>query len=193
MIATANNLDTLVKVAGTIFRVFGIVSIIFAVLTFILGTKITTENSVTLGFVKLYLSEQFSIHSNLLRIYLVLGLLIVSILCCLIAHAATIVRRILAPIKEGRPFENNIPKYLRQIAWIVLIGGGVSQVIGLVENVILTRVYPIDQLIIPEAITKLEYTYTIDFSFVLIFMVIMFLSYIFSYGQVLQQESDETL
>jgi len=193
MITTAKHLDTFVKVAGTIFRVFGILSIVFAILTLFLGTKMTTENSVTLGFVKLYLSDQFSIHSNLLRIYLVLGLLIVSILCFLTDHATKIVRKILSPIKDGRPFERDIPENLRKIAWIVLIGGSVSQIIGIVENVILSRACPIDQLIVPDAITKLEYTFTMDFGFVLIFMILMFLSYIFSYGQILQQESDETL
>lgn len=52
---------------------------------------------------------------------------------------------------------------------------------------------PAEQIVNMDVISKLEYTFTIDFTFVLAFCIVMFLSYIFSYGQILQKESDETL
>mgnify|MGYP003558602748 CR=1 FL=1 len=53
--------------------------------------------------------------------------------------------------------------------------------------------FDLEKIISSEAISKIEHNYTLDLGFVLVFAVIMFLSYIFSYGQRLQQESDETL
>jgi len=44
-----------------------------------------------------------------------------------------------------------------------------------------------------DAVEKLEYVFTVDFGFVAVFCVLMLLSYIFTYGQALQRESDETL
>ena len=51
----------------------------------------------------------------------------------------------------------------------------------------------VGELFASAAVSKTEFVFTMNFGFVLIACIIFFLSYIFSYGQALQQESDETL
>ena len=114
-------------------------------------------------------------------------------MCFLLAYICKVLGVILAPMKMGRPFEEGTSKLLRKVGYAVLIGGLLSEVIGILARVLLTNAYSIDELFTSAAISKIEFVLTMNFDFVLIACVIFFLSYIFEYGQVLQQDSDETL
>lgn len=193
MVNSAKNLDTIAKVSGVCFRIVGIICIILTVVILAFGNKVNATNSITLGFIKMYLTDKVNINTGYMQLYLAVGLLVVSVLCFMIDFGVKLIRRVLSPMKDGRPFEADIPANLKKMAWVVLIGGAIVQIIGIVERIILINACPVEQIINMDAITKLEYTFTIDFNFVLGFCIIMFLSYIFSYGQILQKESDETL
>lgn len=195
MLRTARNLDTLVRVGGGIARAAAIVCGIFAVLVLVLGEKMYQIGSlsVDLDFITLYLAEEYQTVTQPLILYTIVGLLIAAVLCVVIWRASVVLRRILAPMKEGRPFESDTPANLRKIAWLTLIGGALTQIAGIAERMILTKAFFIEELLSSPAISGIEYNYTLDLNFVLISCVILFLSYIFSYGQQLQQEADETL
>ena len=75
----------------------------------------------------------------------------------------------------------------------VLGCGALVQVVGVIERVLLVKIYPLEQILVSDAIEKIEYVNVVDFTFVIIFAILMLLSYIFAYGQTLQRESDETL
>lgn len=193
MKVAAKNWNIMLKVSGGIFQALGFVCIIFAVLIALFGGRMTSELSVTLDFIKLYLADGVSVNQNFMKMYLILGLLVICVICFMITFAVKIIRKILEPMMEGRPFEEKAPAYLKKVAWIVLAGGILTQIIGIIERVILAQSFPIEQIISTDAIAKIEYTFVFDFSCVIIFCVIMFLSYVFEYGQELQRESDETL
>lgn len=194
-ITTANHLDTTVKICGGFFQAAGIVLLIFAALVLFLGEKMfdTSSLSLDLGFLKLYLAEDYRVVSAPMKNYTVFGLLSGSLLCFLVSYTTGLLRKILEPMRGGRPFEADIPGHLEKIAWIVLIGGIAVQVLGFLQSILLVCAYPMEELFVASAIEKMEYVFTADFTFVLLFCAIRFLSYIFSYGQNLQQESDETL
>lgn len=195
LVTTAKNLDTIAKICSGFMQAFGIVFAIFAVLVLLFGSKMFSGGSLSLDldFVTLHLTDEFQTASNLMKVYTIIGLLIGSFLCFSAYYVLRLLRGILAPMKEGRPFEAAVPTSLKKTAWIVLIGGIVFQIAAAVESFILTKSYPMDQIFSSPAIAEIDYNYTIDFNFVWIFCILMFLSYIFSYGQQLQQESDETL
>lgn len=195
IITTAKNLDTLAKVGGKIAQVFGIVCIIFAALVLVFGEKVFVANSLTLDldFVKLHLSNDFQAITDIIKIYALLALLIAAVICFIIYYASKLARNILSPMKEGRPFESEVAANLKKTAMVVLVGGAAAEILGIVERVLITKAYPFEQIFSSAAISKIEYVFTIDFGFVLIACVILFLSYIFTYGQTLQRESDETL
>jgi len=195
MVNVAKSLDMIAKTCVVVFRVFAVVFFVFAVLVLILGNKMYEAGSFTLDldFVKFYLADQYQTASVPLQIFTIVSLVVVGGLCLAGSYVLKLLRDILQPMKEGRPFEESVPKKIRRIAWIELAGGFLLEVLAIAERAVTAAVYPIEQIFSSSAIAKIEYTYTMDFGFVLIFCVIMLLSYIFAYGQKLQQESDETL
>lgn len=195
MVNAAKNLDTLVRILGKICRVVAIVVLIMAVLVLIFGSKMfaTGSFSMDLDFIKLYLADEYQTATTPLIAFACIGLAVVGAICFMIHYASGLLCRILAPMKEGRPFEADAPACLRKTAWLSLIGGTLIQACGIAERILMTKIYPVDAIFASEAISRVEYSYTIDFNFVFIFCVLMFLSYIFAYGRQLQQESDETL
>lgn len=195
MIKTAKTLDTIVRIGGKIIRAFGIVCLIFSILVLIFGSKMFVPGSLTLDldFVKLHLSDEFQTVTKYIQMFAFAGLLVGSILCFMVCHICVLVRKILDPMKKGRPFEEGIPAYIRQIAKTVLIGGGIAELLGVAERFLLTKAYPMDEIFSSAVVSKTEYLFTFELDFIWIACIILFLSYIFSYGQVLQKESDETL
>lgn len=191
----AKNWDRLVKACGYVMRVIGIVFIVLAVLTVIFGKEMCEAASVSLdlAFMKLYLTEECEVNIVLMQIYMVIGLLAGSAVCFFAQYASKLLRNILYPMKEGRPFEADIPVNLKKLAWIVLSCGAVLQITKILEHIILSKAYPMELIFDSSAIKGIEYSYTVDFNFVFVFYVIIFMSEIFSYGQRLQKESDETL
>ena len=153
----------------------------------------TSTVSLDLDFVKLYLSEEYKQVTGWVQVYMVLTLLVGSVVCFAVWYGIKYLRMILAPMKMGRPFEEENPGCLRKIAWITLGVGAVTQIAGIIEHVLLTKIYPLEQILTSEAIEKIEVMNVVDFTFVFIFGMLMLLSYIFAYGQTLQKEADETL
>ena len=195
MMKTAGTFETIFKVAGGITKACGIVCLVFAVLVLIFGEKMFVPGSLTLDldFLKFYLTEDLQVVTGAVKLYAVVGLLVGSVLFFVVAYTCGLYRGILALVKEGRPFEEGVVTKLRKAAWAILAGGATATALGVVERVILTRAYPMEQIFDSAAITKIEYVLTMDFSFVVTACVIFLLSYIFSYGQALQRDSDETL
>ena len=192
---TAHTIDRIVKICCSIFKAFVIVLLIFSILVPILGEKIFAAGSLTaeLGFVKLHLAPEYQGITAMVKIYTVVSLLCGCVGCAMLAYICSLLRQILAPMKEGRPFEKQVCTDMRKIAWAVLIGGGINEALRLIEQIFVVKALPMDRLFSAEIVASREYMFEIDGSFILLFFVIMFLSYIFSYGQSLQQEADETI
>ena len=125
--------------------------------------------------------------------YAVIGTLGVSVICFIMYYIMNVLHKILTPMKNGRPFEEGISTYLKNIGWAILVGGSITEILGVVSRVLLVNSYPMNAIFTSEAITKMEFMFTINLNFVLLAIVMYLLSYIFQYGQQLQQESDETL
>lgn len=195
MKSTAKFMNTGAKVVGGIFGACAIVCAVFAVLALVLWqeTVMTDAFTLDLGYLTLHLADGNPVDMEVMKWFACVGLVGSSVVCFLVSRGARHLRAILTPMEEGRPFEPGTPGSLRKIAWLTLIGGAVTQVLGFAEGMLLTRACPMDAILSAAAVEKYEYNYTMDFSFVWVVCFILFLSYIFSYGQKLQQESDETL
>ena len=193
MITTAGHLDTVLRITEGLMTVFAIVFAVFVVLAKLFGEKLTDGSfTLDLDFIKLHLAQDAiaaGVIQNRMEVILFTGL----IGCIFIRYGLGFLRRILAPMKEGRPFEEEVAVNLKKVAWLLLIGGGLIQVIGLAERALLVRDLPMDAIFSAPAIHSVEYVFTLDFGFVWLFCVVRFLAQIFAYGQQLQQESDETL
>ena len=191
----ACNLDVVVKIVGGIFGAVAWVLVAVGVLVLLLGEQMYDMGVFTLDleYVKLYLTKDVPVELGRIQIGIAAGLFVGGVVCFLVARGAKLVRRIFASMKEGRPFDLDAPANLRKIAWLWLIGGTLLQVWVLADQVMMTRALPMEQIFAAPVIEKVEYFFTFDFNFVWVAIVILFLSYVFDYGQKLQVESDETL
>ena len=146
-----------------------------------------------LDFVKLHLNDQYKVATDGMKLYTSLGLVSAAVSFGIISWSVRLLRKILAPMMDGRPFDAVVPGTLKNAAWVVLGGGIIIQILGIVERFVATKAYPMDLVFASDAIDKWEFVFTMDYTFVLVFFVLMLLSYVFSYGVQLQKESDETL
>lgn len=195
LIKTAGALDRIVKICSGFFKAIVIVLLIFCVLVVVLGEKMYSNGSLTaeFGFVKLYLAQEYQGITSMVKAYTVVSLLCAAVSCSILSYICILLRQILAPMKEGRPFERSITADLRRIAWVTLIGGAINEVLKLVEQLYVIKALPMDAIFSSSAVTGKIYEFQFDINFVFVFFLMMFLSYIFGYGQNLQQEADETV
>lgn len=193
--ATAKNGDVIAKIVSNVLGVCVWVCLAFAVLVLIFGEKMFDVASLTLDldFVKLHLNDQYKVATDGMKLYTSLGLVSAAVSFGIISWSVRLLRKILAPMMDGRPFDAVVPGTLKNAAWVVLGGGIIIQILGIVERFVATKAYPMDLVFASDAIDKWEFAFTMDYTFVLVFFVLMLLSYVFSYGVQLQKESDETL
>ncbi len=103
------------------------------------------------------------------------------------------VRALLAPMKEGLPFDSAVAHSFRNLGWLTIAQGILTLIqSGLLQGSIL-KAYNLAELFLNENINAVTTYYNFDFTFVIAALVFFGLSYIFHYGQELQQLSDETL
>ena len=194
MITTARNLDTLFKFTEGFMKAFAIVFAVFFVLMKIFKEKMVMGSfSLDLDFVKLHLTGEYGAVTGLVLNHIDLILISGCLGCIAIRYGLKVIRSILAPMKEGRPFDGEVPAGLRKLAWVCLVGGGLIQLLGIASRILLVNALPMDVIFSSPAIESVEYVYMFDFGFVWMFVVMILLARIFEYGQKLQQESDETL
>lgn len=194
MITTANNLDTIFRFAEGFMKAFAIVFAVFVVLLKVFREGVVTGSvSLDLDFVKLHLAGEYGMVTGSVLNHVDMILITGCLGCIAIRYALGALRSILAPVKNGRPFDREVSDGLRKLAWIILAGGGLIQILGMIGRTLLIHSLDLDAIFASAAIESVEYVFTMDFGFVWMFCVVMFLSQIFEYGQQLQQESDETL
>ena len=195
MMKTAGTFETMFRVMGSVLCSMVFVCVIFTVLVLLLGEKMFAPDFVTLdiGFIKFYLTDEYRSFTDSVKLYAVVGLLSMAVLFAVGSYICVLLRRILLPMKEGRPFEETTARNLRKVAWAILGGGLFMQILRVAEEFLLIRAYPMEEIFASDAITSMEHMITVDFNFVIVAAAFILLSYIFSYGQALQRESDETL
>ena len=196
LIRSATIMDRILKILQGVALAGVIVAAIFIPLTAILGEKIiASADNLSLGAVKLQLSGAMENYLDFANIKISI---IVMLIGTILVSAATwyglrVLREILSPMKEGKPFAAGIADKVRKLAWTVLIGGGVAELGKLISEVSTAQAYQIERLMNPELVESFTYNFSLDLWFVVAALILFFLSYIFRSGEALQQEADETL
>ncbi|MBR0130786.1 MAG: hypothetical protein IJM08_05750 [Firmicutes bacterium] len=101
-----------------------------------------------------------------------------------------IVRQILAPMKEGRPFDSSVSLNIRKMAWFTL---GTGIIINIFEAFIKTYVAQAMISAYAEGPVTMGVSHQINMDFIVFAFILFLFSYIFRYGEELQKLSDETL
>ncbi|MBR5642406.1 MAG: hypothetical protein IKW92_09790 [Firmicutes bacterium] len=105
-------------------------------------------------------------------------------------YGIRIIRHILAPMKEGQPFREGVGRDFRKLGWFVIAYGIVYNIFDLfIKNLLAFRLLPIAG----DGPVTVGIEHRLDLTFLIIAFILFLCSYIFRYGEELQQLSDETV
>lgn len=196
---TARRLSVFFRVMQRILGISMIVILcVLAVLTIanhvnpstVIGTEL---NVLDIGPITIELAEEHTpSNAAILRYawaYAALGAAAAFGICLALAW----VRRILAPMAQGQPFHPDTARYLKKLAWLSLALGVLYNIWQAVEAAVALRSFGLDKLMESGVIRSVTVNYTLEAGFLVIFFVLLLMSYLFSYGAELQKLSDETL
>ena len=200
MIKTASILDkilhilyiaTMIGIVGCLVGL-GIIAagVLFDLPPHMIGTGF---NTVSFGFLTFSLSEASlpDFHTILGWIAAEIG---ITLLCTFIARKMIAsFRDILAPMKTGAPFHNIVSIRLRSLAKYTCILGVAMNFHDIASNILFETVYNLSSVILSDQVTHVTVTNVFDLSFLFIAAILLLLSFVFRYGEELQQLSDETL
>ncbi len=111
----------------------------------------------------------------------------------LLIYVVRTMRHILAPMKEGLPFNSIVSAGFRKIAWLWIFSNVALGILDIVQYRVFTNAYPPELFLNSGIVERVEYDGVFSLGFLLTAAALFLLSYIFSYGQALQQQADETL
>ena len=146
-----------------------------------------------IGFLELTVAEAYAPDKWLVLLHAAVILLVSSRLCYDGRRGVGYVREILQPMKEEKPFASIVSTNLKKLARLSINLGILGNIIILADQIISVFVYDLPALLISEKITHVGGMFEVDLSFVVYWAILMLLSYVFSYGEQLQQLDDETL
>ncbi len=196
--STARKLSTFFKVLQVIVIVAAIIVVsvfsLLTVATFIIPDTVIGNEfiSVDIGGVTLVLAEGLTPDNSLLGFVWVdvaLGLVCAAVVWLALGY----IRKILAPMGEGSPFHPDTVRYIKKLAILSLVLGIAQNVSNAVSTLAALNSFGLDRLVEKGIVTSVSANFTLELGFIIVFFVLLLMSYIFSYGAELQRLSDETL
>ena len=197
---TASVLDRILKIVSVAIRIAAVVLVVglgILAAAFLLDLDPhmvgTGYDQADLGFVTFTVAENYLPDHRI--IWAQVGTeMFLSLLCMIPAHfSVKAIRNILAPMKNGEPFHNTVSTNLKKLANYTCslgIGLNLQKIIG---NILLLKAYDLPLLLLSEKVSHVDFMFVFDLSFLVVYGILLLLSYIFRYGEELQQLSDETL
>ena len=200
---TAKKLDTFFKVSQRIIKIAMIVAVgVVAVLTvanFVNPDAVIAEGyySIDVGSVTINLTEGYSTEDNnmvLSYVWIVMGLAAAAGVA--VYYALGQVRKILQPMTEGNPFHPTVSTNIRKIAYVSIVLGVIANVVSFLQSfgaVAMIEKIKLLDYVKEGTIQSITANSQIDLTFLVVFFILLLVSYIFRYGEELQQQVDETL
>ena len=196
----AKKLDKVFEIAHIVFGALAIAALVLTVLiglTWTMGWDPefigTGYTSFEVGFLELEIAEAFAPSKWLVLGQLAFTLLVACRLFYDSRRGIGYIREILQPMIEEKPFDSIVSTNLKKLAKLSIVIGILFNVITLAEQIVVVFLYDLPGLLISEKITHVSGMFQIDLSFLIYWAILMLLSYVFQYGEDLQQLSDETL
>ena len=203
LMKTSKKLDTFFKVSQRIIKIAMIVAVgVVAVLTvanFVNPDAVIAEGyySIDVGSVTINLTEGYSTEDNnmvLSYIWIIMGLAAAAGVA--VYYALGQVRKILQPMTEGNPFHPTVSTNIRKIAYVSIVLGVIANVVSFLQSfgaVAMIEKIKLLDYVKEGTIQSITANSQIDLTFLVVFFILLLVSYIFRYGEELQQQVDETL
>ena len=197
---TAKKLDKVLEIAHIVLGALAIACIVGVALiaaAYILkldpATIGTGYENFDIGFLELTLAESYAPDKWLVLLQAAITLLVSCRLMYESRRGVGYIREILLPMKEEKPFDSIVSTNLKKLAKLSIVLGILYNIIILSEQIMTVFVYDLPGLMISEKIAHVGGMFHVDLTFVICWAALLLLSYVFRYGEELQQLSDETL
>ena len=153
----------------------------------------TGYENIDVGFLELTISEAFAPDKWLVLLQGAVTLLIGCRLLYEGRRGIGYIREILHPMTEEKPFASIVSTNLKKLANLSIHVGILYNIMILFDQIMTVFVYDIPGLLISEKVTHVGGMFSVDLTFLVYWAILLLLSYVFHYGEQLQQLSDETL
>ena len=197
---TAKKLDKVLEIAHIVLGALAIACIVGVALiaaAYLLkldpATIGTGYENFDIGFLELTLAESYAPDKWLVLLQAAITLLVSCRLMYESRRGVGYIREILLPMKEEKPFDSIVSINLKKLAKLSIVLGILYNIIILSEQIMTVFVYDLPGLLISEKIAHVGGMFQVDLTFVVCWAALLLLSYVFRYGEELQQLSDETL
>jgi len=197
---TARKLDKVLEIAHIVFGALAIACIVGVALIAVAYVLKLDPNMIgtgyenfDIGFLELTVAESFAPDKWLVLLQAAITLAVSCRLMYDARRGVGYVREILLPMKEEKPFDSIVSTNLKKLARLSIHLGILGNIILLSEQIMTVFVYDLPGLLISEKITHVGGMFNLDLTFVVYWAILLLLSYVFRYGEELQQLSDETL
>lgn len=197
---TAKKLD---KIFGIVHIVLGAVAIACIVVVALIGIAYvlkldpemigTNYENFDIGFLELTIAEAYAPSKWLVLLHAAIVMAVGCRLCYDGRRGVSYIREILQPMIEEKPFASIVSTNLKKLARLSINLGILANIIILTDQIMTVFVFDLPALLVSEKITHVGGLFDVDLSFLIYWAILMLLSYVFSYGEQLQQLSDETL
>ena len=197
---TAKKLDKVFEIAHIVFGALAIASIVgVALIAVAYVLKLDPEfigtgyEQFDIGFLELEVAPAFAPSKWLVLAQAAFTLLVSCRLFYDGRRGIGYIREILKPMIEEKPFASIVSTNLKKLAKLSIVLGILMNIIILSEQIMTVFIYDLPGLLVSDKITHVTGMFKIDRSFLIYWAILMLLSYVFRYGESLQQLSDETL
>ena len=197
---TAKKLD---KIFGIVHIVLGAVAIACIVVVALIGIAYvlkldpemigTNYENFDIGFLEFTIAEAYAPSKWLVLLHAAIVMAVGCRLCYDGRRGVSYIREILQPMIEEKPFASIVSTNLKKLARLSINLGILANIIILTDQIMTVFVFDLPALLVSEKITHVGGLFDVDISFLIYWAILMLLSYVFSYGEQLQQLSDETL
>lgn len=182
------------------YRILIIVCVVCTVLLGVLyfvdptgETMVEGTWSLGLGDVDLVLAENVVNYEMMkAEIIFLLSAMVAGVI--FFGYAIKVLRSILAPMIQGKPFVGSVSGDLKKLGWTIIIGSVAFGIVQTIARTLLYTTFDIQNLLLSDKIVDVKCTIMMfDVKTILLGVLVLLLSHVFSYGEKLQQQDDETL
>ena len=152
----------------------------------------TLFGSIRIDYLQLIFNDDLALNKDKMSMWLPLIFLITAIFVFIIYKAVQTIESICTITMDHTPFDVRVSNHIKNLAKYILAGGIVFNILEVCRVLYFKQILNFD-LFNTKYVTQINFDIRLHLSFLVFAALIYLLSYIFRYGQELQQLSDETL
>ena len=149
---------------------------------------------ISLGNISLVLGESVTLGEMSFQTRLLVTSLAAMAIAAIYCYGLAILKNILRPMKEGRPFDLSVSNGIRRLGVVVLLGGIIHAAAECIVHFITREDYvKLMDFFQEGTIEQIRVNLNFNLAFVFAALLLFLLAHVFRYGEELQRQSDETL